>query len=276
LLRISVTLVGSVPPGTNDLPVLYVVDADLMFPLATEIARFRCAGGVGEPLMVVGIGYGSADFGDFARRRTADLTLPLSAAGRDTLGSMTELIGNRDGGAEAFLSFLIDTLRPELTRRHPETALGPHTLFGHSLGGLFTAFALLTRPDAFDAFVSSSPSLWWDGGAIHRLVPAFRGLLKTLARAPAVLVGVGAREQDVPTEVPARLSMTLDEVQTMVRHARMVDGAAEFVGALREGGLADVRHVVFADEDHGSVVPAALMRAVAVATARCQRAERER
>jgi hypothetical protein len=56
----------------------------------------------------------------------------------------------------------------------------------------------------------------------------------------------------------------------------MVDGAAEFVGALRENGLAEARHLVFAEEDHVSVVPAALTRAVAIATAPNQRAEMER
>jgi hypothetical protein len=39
-------------------------------------------------------------------------------------------------------------------------------LVGHSFGGLFAVYALLERPDAFDAYVSISPSLWWNDGAL--------------------------------------------------------------------------------------------------------------
>jgi hypothetical protein len=40
----------------------------------------------------------------------------------------------------------------------------------------------------------------------------------------------------------------------------MVDAVPEFTAALREAGLADVAHYIFDGEDHGSVVPAAIMR----------------
>jgi predicted alpha/beta superfamily hydrolase len=249
----------AVPDGTTDIPVLFVLDGDIAFALAAEIARFRNFAGTAGPAIVVGIGYG-AEFAEFAKLRTADLTPPLSDAGKAALGGMTSFIGEQDGGAGALLTFLTDTLKPEIAKRYPEASAQDHILFGHSLGGLFTAYALLTRPEAFATFLPSSPSLWWDGFAILGHLPAFAETVKTLRRKPRVQVVVGGLEQELPKTLPAGLPMSLEEVQAMVAASRMVDAAAEFADALRKAGLDDVGHVAFDGEDHTSVVPAAVMR----------------
>lgn len=256
--QISVSRVAH-PPEGGKVPVLFVLDADIGFALAAEVARLRGVAGMLPTAMVVGIGYG-AEFAEFAQLRTADLTPPLSEAGREALGGMTSFIGDSDGGAEAFLDFLTLTLAPEIERRYPEASASDRILFGHSLGGLFTAYALLTRPGAFATFLANSPSLWWDGFAILGRLPAFAERLARLDRQPRALIGVGAKEQDLPAKVPAGMAMSLDQVQAMVTASRMVDAVPEFTAALRDAGLTGVAHVIYDDEDHGSVVPAALMR----------------
>ena len=66
------------------------------------------------------------------------------------------------------------SLFPEVARRHTgEASTKRSILFGHSLGGLFVAYALLTRPDAFATYLAISPSLWWDGFTVLRHLPAF-------------------------------------------------------------------------------------------------------
>ncbi len=256
--KISVSRPANTPDGAS-VPVLFLLDADLLFGLGAEIARLRGALNILRTAMVVGIGYG-AEMLEFAKLRTADLTPPLSQAGREAIGNMTSFIGDQDGGADAFLSFIVDTLAPEIGRRYAEASPAEHILMGHSLGGLFTSYALLTRPDAFATFVATSPSLWWDGFAILGHIPAFADRLKQLDRRPRALVAVGGQEQDIPTKVPDGLEMSLADVQTMVTASRMVDAVPEFTAALREAGLADVAHHIFEGEDHGSVVPAAMMR----------------
>ncbi len=256
--KISVSRVAHAPEGTK-VPVMFVLDADVGFALAAEIARLRGTMGAQPTAMIVGIGYG-VDFLEFAKLRTADLTPPLSAAGRKALGNMTSFIGDDDGGADAFLGFLTDTLAPEIERRYPEASATDRILFGHSLGGLFTAYALLTRPGSFATFLANSPSLWWDGFAILGHLPAFKAKLAEIERQPRVLVGVGGQEQDLPSKVPAGMDMALADVQAMVTASRMVDSVPEFATALREAGLTDVGHVIYDGEDHGSVIPAAMMR----------------
>lgn len=248
----------------KDVLVLVVLDSDMTFALAAEIAKLRGISGSLPTAMVVGVGY-DADFATFAKSRTADLTPPLSEQGRQNLGGLTSLIGDKDGGADAFAAFLVDTLAPEIQSRYPEASASAHHLFGHSLGGLFVAYALLTRPQAFTTFLSSSPSIWWDGFAIMSRLPAFSETVQHLENQPRAFVCVGSKEQDVPTRVPGGLDMPLEAVQALVASSRMVDAAAEFAGALRQAGLAEVVYVPFDGEDHGTVIPPALTRDLAFA-----------
>ncbi len=257
-LKISVAApaLAEPPPET---PVLYVVDGDLLFGVAAEIARAMSAVAGLPPHYVVGIGH-DASYADFLKLRTADLSPPISAEAQASLGALGAVIGSdRNGGADAFLAFLVDTLRSEVAARYPHTVGGAQILFGHSLGGLFAAHALVTRPDSFSAFVVSSPSLWWDNFSILQKLPALRQLLASLPRSPRVFVDVGAKEQDMPESVPEGVGVTLEEAQAQIRNARMVDAASEFSAALREAGVTHMRHVAFAEDDHTSVAPAAIL-----------------
>jgi hypothetical protein len=261
--RIHVARPAGLPEGAK-VPVLLVTDSDIFFGLAAEMARTRSFGGAYPNVLVVGVGYG-AGFEEVVKLRTADLTPPLSEAGRAALGNFTSFIGEQNGGAEAFLDFLADTLVPEVDKRFAEADTDKTILWGHSLGGLFASYALLTRPGAFPAFICSSPSLWWDGFAIRAHLEGFKERLAALPKAPIVLLDVGAKEQDLPTEVPAGMQLSLEEVQAIVVSARMVDALAEFVEDLRKAGLTDLVHAPFQDEDHSTVVAAAMMRGLTLA-----------
>lgn len=253
-----------VPPDKHDVPLLIVTDADITFGVAAEISRLRAFGDMHPKVLVVGVGYGAA-YADFAKFRTPDLTPPTSEAGTKALGKFASFIGEQSGNADGFLDLIVDVLVPEISRRYPQTSEGSRLLYGHSLGGLFTAHALLTRPDVFDAYLVNSPSLWWDQFAVLSRMPTFEEKLISQGRQPRVLVTVGSKEQDAPTRVPPGVKMELADLQAMTVTARMVDAAAEFADALRKSGLKLVEYVAFQGEDHGSVVPAAISRGLAFA-----------
>ena len=60
---------------------------------------------------------------------------------------------------------------------HYRTEPAFRTLVGHSYGGLFALYALMNRPDAFQAYLAISPSMWWNGGAIvSRAKAEFRSI----------------------------------------------------------------------------------------------------
>jgi len=270
--RAGTLTISVAPPGRpatdGRVAVLYVLDGDVIFGMASEIARAMAAMAGLPPLYVVGVGY-DAEYEDFLRLRTADLSLPLTGQALSELGALADAIGAQsNGGADAFLSFLIDGVRPAIFDRYPDAIEGDQILFGHSLGGLFATNALLTRPESFTSFLVSSPSLWWNAFSTMEKLPAFADRLKRLPTQPRVFVDVGALEQDVPTSLPDGAAATLDDVQEQIRAARMVDAAAELAAALAEAGLEHLRHRAFAGEDHLSVVPPALLHGMRFALER--------
>ena len=68
--------------------------------------------------------------------------------------------------AKEFLSLLVDELRPRLAAEYRFS--GEHALIGHSAGGMFAAYSLFTRPDAFQKFIIGSPYLDGVSGAVFK------------------------------------------------------------------------------------------------------------
>jgi predicted alpha/beta superfamily hydrolase len=266
VFQISVSRAPVFDVDARTIPVMFVMDADFEFAVAAEIARFKGVGGMLPAPMVVGVGYGVTDLATFSRLRTADLTTPLSAANRAALGDkMSAAFGDKDGGADGLLDFILEVLTPEILRRYPEASADNHALFGHSLGGLFATYALLTRPEAFAVFLPVSPALYWNSFAVLEHLPAFAEKLKATERKPRVLLSCGGCEQDPPAALPEGATMTLAEAQAMIAACRMIDTMQEFAVALRDAGLTDVTSVVFDGEGHVNVIPGAMMRAVTFA-----------
>lgn len=61
--------------------------------------------------------------------------------------------------AQKFLGFLTDELVPQIEREYRTQPF--RVLVGQSNGGLFTVYALLERPEAFNVYIAGSPMLGW-------------------------------------------------------------------------------------------------------------------
>lgn len=150
--RLNVFLPDDYGDGKQSYPVLYLLDggADEDFHHVTGLARINAAYGFGQPVIVVGIE---------GKDRRHDLTSPTTVA-EDLKRAPTS------GGAAAYRRFLIEDVKPWVAA-HYRTS-GRSGLIGESLAGLFTLETLLVSPRAFDDYISVSPSLWWNGGALSR------------------------------------------------------------------------------------------------------------
>lgn len=134
------------PAPARGYPLLYMLDGNAAFDaLTTGHLEANPA------LAIAGIGY-DTDLRFDVLARTLDYTpaeTPLAANGR------------RTGGADAFLDLLTGELR-----RQAEAGLTVdplrRTLWGHSLAGMCTLYALLRKPGAFRRYASVSPSIWWN------------------------------------------------------------------------------------------------------------------
>lgn len=133
------------PPATG-FPLLYMFDGNAAFDALTP-AHLEAAPG----LALAGIGYDTELRFD-VMNRSLDYTpaeTPPAANGR------------RTGGADAFLDLLAGELR-EMAESGLPVDPDRRTLWGHSLAGLCTLYALMSRQGAFRRYVSVSPSVWWN------------------------------------------------------------------------------------------------------------------
>lgn len=240
-------------------PILFVLDSSLTFGTAVERSSMYSAMGLLESAVIVGVGY-PGDVFEGLKARTVDFTPETPS---DARNPMTFLTGTEYGGADAFLAFLIDELAPAVRDRVPEASADRLMLHGFSLGGLFAAYALLKRPEAFEVFSITAASLWWNDFAVLNERPHFVERLAATEARPRVLVGVGATEQDEPQSAPPGID--LEELRATIRWVRMVDAAREFAEELATLPLGEVQYVAFEGEDHAGSLTAGTGRAVSFA-----------
>lgn len=254
------------PPPPEGYPVVVVTDASLTFATAATMSGVFGLNG-GRAALVVGIGYPVADadyLGPFMLR-TRDLTppTPLEAIRPDP--GMPPPREEDFGGSAAFFRFLTEELRPAIARTYPVDE-ADQTLYGHSLAGLFVLETLFRHPGALRTFVASSPSIWWNTLAVLELEADFARRIQSGEAAPRVLVTIGGAEQEPPAVPPP--NMTAEEIMAMLTEARMVDNARELgerLAALKGGDGYAARFQEFEAEDHMSVVPASISRALVFA-----------
>lgn len=232
------------PAPTGGYPALYLLDGNATFFAAAQLARNtgnRPPRQRPDPLLVVGIGYATEAAMDLQARRR-DYTPPPATQ-------------EHSGGADVFLDFIQTQLQPALARTWPVDARR-QTLFGHSLGGLLTVHAMLSRPGLFTRHAAASPSLWWNDQHMMRSVSDW--LAGDDATAIALQLRVGSRERgsrDEDRQTAARRSeRRMNElVETLA--ARLEERKAPtFVDYKELDGL-----------DHGGTLAPALIDAIALA-----------
>ncbi len=213
------------PAPAEGYAVIYVLDANIMFGTMVDAARSFARRPYGRPTLVVGIGY-PPDL-DPVKERSFDLTPSLTADPPADAGT---------GGAEDFLDFIERRLKPDIAARFPVDPAN-ETLFGHSYGGLFTLYALVNEPAAFDNFVAASPSIWFEGRLLQKA--NVRGRLGPKLRAtqavPRVLITAGEFEQvaDPSLPVPAGRGATPE----VLKERAQVDNGREFVAFLDDDDI---------------------------------------
>jgi predicted alpha/beta superfamily hydrolase len=72
------------------------------------------------------------------------------------------------GGAEDYVNWVADVLRPQINTRYRTLTDRTHTgIGGSSMGGLVSLYAAFARSDVFGFAAVMSPSLWFARGAIY-------------------------------------------------------------------------------------------------------------
>ncbi len=147
-----------------------------------------------------------------------------------TPGTINEkgiLVDKTAGGADNFMKMFEEDLFPYMERNFQVNDF--RTLVGHSRGGLFALYSLVTDPELFDAHLSISPSLWWKD---QKMVLYFERSLKE------------------NPDLKGLLYMTMGNEQ-----GTMLGGLMKVVGVLESIDPKNLRwaYKVHPQENHGSV-----------------------
>lgn len=184
-----------VPAPETGFPVIYMLDANSAFGSMAETVRLRTRGPhMLEPTVVVGIGYDTNQPFE-TNRRFYDYTV---------YADKTELPDRKDGsewpttgGADLFLTFIEEELKP-LIEQKISIDRNRQTLFGHSLGGLFTLYTMFTKRQAFQVYAAGSPSIWWKNQFLFPLAERFAKEAQDSTSEPvqtSLLIGIGSEEK---------------------------------------------------------------------------------
>jgi len=251
---------GDAPP--EGFPVFYIFDGNGCFATVAEIMRGRAPADGLRPAVVVAIGYATDDLMTAMVLRMKDLSTPATPEWLATLPFVIPgLTADLTGGLDDFIRVVVEEIRPAVARLAP-TNPSDQTVMGHSLGGLAVLRMLFTRPGMFRTFVASSPSIWWSDHAILASEQAFREKVEAGEASPRLLIDVGGREQ-TPDAGALRHFGTMAEAQASADYCGMVENARALGLRLKALNGSDgyvVETVIFDDEGHVSVLPAAISR----------------
>ena len=152
------------PPGyqksRRQYPVIYMQDGQNLFDPATSFA--------GDWGLLAGLD-------GLAGRTVVPIVVAVPTMGEERIAEYSPFVDSVAGGGkgEAYLEFLLSTLKPLIDREFrtlPErkgTGIG-----GSSMGGLLSLYGYFRRPEAFGFCATLSPSLWFADRAIFPFVEA--------------------------------------------------------------------------------------------------------
>ncbi len=166
------------PPGYEDpdqtYPVVYLLDAYEIWGLVLQTYQQLIFLNDIPKMIIVGISYPiEGDFYTEGMKKHLDIRArdftPTHLSYEETVkkhGKGTAQFIRVSGGGKKFLGFIEKELIPFIEKEYradPDN----RGLFGYSLGGTFTTFAMLYKPGLFHNYFIGSPFLNWDDKAVY-------------------------------------------------------------------------------------------------------------
>lgn len=237
--QISVAFPSEEPPSQG-FPIVYLLDGNSVFGTMVESVRLQsrmpARTGIG-PAIVVGIGYETDT--PFHPNRHYDYTLPVLAS--ELPPSYDGKGWPEQGGADLFLSFIEEELKPYIEQQYPVNK-ERQILFGHSLGGLFTLHTLFTRPESFQTYIAGSPSIAWNERLLLEEEKEFYLKLNLIKHKKHLFLSAGELERSHESKVNEKAE---ELAKRLSNHTNLV-----------------VAYEEFANENHISVLPVLISRAI--------------
>ena len=219
-------------------PVIVSLDAEYSFALIKNITEHFSERNNIPPMIVVSIAYEGAyeDLELYRINRTRDYTPTHTPE-----GGYGEKYQAYSGGADKFISFIKSELFPYLSANYGIEE-NEKTIVGHSYGGLFSTYVLVTQPELFNNYIIVSPSLWYDDKVIFEFEAEHQ-------------------HEDVNADVFYAVGSYENQPENGMA---MVDDLREFAEIMKKRNYKNYDYLfhVFENETHNSIFPAAFTRGI--------------
>jgi predicted alpha/beta superfamily hydrolase len=133
-------------------PAVYIMDAKENFQIVSGAMSYPTNFGYIDGLILVGISWEKDFRPDLSRQR--DYTPTVAKGFKDPTGQ-----------ADKHLAFIRNDVIKYVEQNYSADP-GRRAYVGHSFGGLFGGYILLTQPDTFQNYILGSPSFWYDNEVI--------------------------------------------------------------------------------------------------------------
>lgn len=227
-------------------PVVFTTDADVGFPLIRSLRRRIGAKGQNiEDFVLVGLSFAVGEESMPSKRRDYTPTDPF-ARPSPPANTRAYRRGDTYGQAAAYRDYIERDVFPLIASRY-RVDMTRSVYVGHSLGGLFGSYVLLTRPEMFRHYVLGSPSLWFDRRTIFDIEADYARAHRDLQADVQLYIGEYETFGDGP-----RHMKTVD----------MVGDTHRFAATLRQRRYPGLRvHAeTLPDEDHLTILPRMIVR----------------
>jgi uncharacterized protein len=180
------------PQQKEKYPVVYLLDANLYFDIIATIINKYSEVGLAPSVILVGIGY--KDFPTMDSLRNRDDTYPVA---------IPEYKMAISGGADKFLNCINSELIPFIDKDY-NTDTSKRVLAGHSLGGYFSAYALLQnlsgKSNNFSGYIAASPSIHYNNYYLLNQFKQTPQKIKQTTKIKAYFTFGGLEEQENATD----------------------------------------------------------------------------
>jgi hypothetical protein len=165
---LQIVLPNSYNRQRNNYPVLMVLDGQWDTPLISSLYGQQNYDGFVPEAIIVGITWaGNNPSYDSLRKRDF---IPVN------------YVPNSNGSADKFFNFIAYEAIPFLQKNYPIDQ-NRISLFGSSLGGLFTLYSYFAKPQIFDSYICASPAISANNQVIEQYIrkyDSFKSIKKRL------------------------------------------------------------------------------------------------
>lgn len=147
-------------------PVLYVLDGNYSTNLFQSTLDLFSMAPELQQVIIVTIDGVNTSYEQWLANRYYDYTPSSDSAADTAIARFMKTAVVPSGGAAAFLQTLEKQILPWVELHYKTN--DDNGLYGHSLGGLFSAYCLLQKPALFHRYSINSPSLWWRQGEMTK------------------------------------------------------------------------------------------------------------